>query len=273
MVGAAGSSNQIVFSSISNAQAHGSASKVPWVPEHAAGVRGSSDAFYYRGYTSKRPLRVLIVGDSVAQTLGRGLELWAQHTGKAQVWNNATYYCSLARFALRIPAIGDPAPQPKQCDSWGTRWPQELRQFNPDVTIVLYTVWEMVLRKPPGAKDFIGPRTALYDDWQLGEYEKAVDTLTARGGKVVWLTAPCLRGSSAVGVSNYAYLNEHQIGAIARRRAASVRVVDLDREVCPGGKFRESYGNVEHARPDGAHFSDAGAEAVGDWLFSKILAR
>jgi hypothetical protein len=32
------------------------------------------------------------------------------------------------------------------------------------------------------------------------------------------------------------------------------------------------YRNVPNARPDGAHFSDAGAEAVADWLMNKILA-
>jgi lysophospholipase L1-like esterase len=33
-----------------------------------------------------------------------------------------------------------------------------------------------------------------------------------------------------------------------------------------------SYGNVAMARPDGAHFSDAGAEAVADWLMKQVLA-
>src|SRR3954471_3191563 len=52
----------------------------------------------YRRFNEHRPLRVLVVGDSVGQTLGRGLELWAATTGRATVENDATYFCSLGRL-------------------------------------------------------------------------------------------------------------------------------------------------------------------------------
>ncbi len=48
-------------------------------------------------------------------------------------------------------------------------------------------------------------------------------------------------------------------------------MIDLYGQLCPGGHFDASYGNVADARPDGAHFSDQGAEAVAGWLMNKIL--
>src|SRR4029077_2423574 len=49
----------------------------------------------HRPPTPGRPLRLLLVGDSVGQTLGRGLELWAYTTGRAQVENDAIPTCGL----------------------------------------------------------------------------------------------------------------------------------------------------------------------------------
>jgi hypothetical protein len=123
---------------------------------------------------------------------------------------------------------------------------------------------------------YVDPGVPAYDDWQLSEYEKAADVLSAGGGKVVWLTAPCLAAKGPLNDNVHAnelfeYLNAHQIGAVAEARPDDVRVVDLNGEVCPGGRFRESYADVARARPDGAHFSDAGAEAIATWMMKQIL--
>jgi hypothetical protein len=232
--------------------------------------------YYHRPLTSDRPLRVLVVGDSVGQTLGRGIELWGLHTHEGIVWNDAHYYCSLGRFAPRIAGIGIAGPQGGVCDAWGTRWPDELKRFDPDVTILLYTIWELIPRKPPGATDFLKPGNPQLDAWQLSEYQKAADTLSAQGGKVVWLTVPCIHttgpfASNALDNREIKYENSHQIAAVARMRPNAVRVIDLNKELCPGGQFQSSFDGVQDARPDGAHFSDPGAEAVADWLMKRIM--
>ena len=136
----------------------------------------------HRPFTPDRPIRVMVVGDSVGQTFGRGLELWGLHTGRAQVWNDAHFYCALGRFAPSTYGTGV-EHQGETCDSWGTRWPQEITAFDPDVVVVLYTFWEMVGRKPDGVHDFVSPGDPAYDAWQLSEYTTAVDTLSARGQK------------------------------------------------------------------------------------------
>jgi peptidoglycan/LPS O-acetylase OafA/YrhL len=243
-------------------------------PAKKTSTTAAPQTLLHRPYDGKRPLRVLIVGDSVGQTFGRGVELWGMQTGAAQVWNDAHFYCSLARFAPRIVGIGRTGPQAPICDDWDQRWTSEVAQFDPDVTIVLYTIWEMVARKPPGAHDWENPGNPQYDSWQLSEYEHAADVLSARGGTVDWLEVPCLRTSppGSQGDQQIHYENSHQIDGVAKARPKSVRVIDFYDQLCPGGKFSQSYGPVTDARPDGAHFSDPGAEAVANWLMNKILA-
>jgi hypothetical protein len=251
-------------------------------PRPRSDAQADPMALLHRPYDGKRPLRVLVVGDSVGMTLGRGVELWSIGTKRAQVWNDAHLYCALARFAPLLEFGTTNHSQVPICNNWGQRWPAEIQSFDPDVTIVLYTVWETIERKPPGAHGWEVPGNPQYDNWQLSEYEHAADVLSARGGTVVWLNAPCVRvsgppafnptGISDVGNRAFDYLDTHQLTALAKARPKSVRLVDLRAELCPGGKFRESYRSVAHARPDGVHFSDPGAEAVANWLMNKILA-
>jgi hypothetical protein len=137
---------------------------------------------------------------------------------------------------------------------------------------VLYTFWEMVARKPPGVPNFVIPGDKAYDDWQLGEYLTAADTLSARGAKVVWLTMPCHEGDQPANTKIIRHLNDYQIARVARQRPNTVRVVDLHHKLCPDDQFHMSFGNVAMARPDGAHFSDQGAEAVAGWLMKRVLA-
>jgi peptidoglycan/LPS O-acetylase OafA/YrhL len=236
-----------------------------------ASTTTTSVPLLHRPITSPRPIRVLVVGDSVGQTFGRGMELWGIHTGRAQVWNDAHYYCALGRYAPRAFGVGVDR-QSAICDSWGERWPQELQKFDPDVVVMLYTFWEMVFRQPPGTNELLAPGDKRYDDWQLGEYLKAVDTASARGAKVVWLTIPCRKDDTPDMQRITEHLDDVQLVRVARARPQTVRLVNLHDELCPNDQFRMSYGNVAVARPDGAHFSDAGGEAVANWVMQQILA-
>jgi hypothetical protein len=195
------------------------------------------------------------------------------HTGKAQVWNDAQYYCSLGRYAPRVYGMGDAGSDESSaaCDSWGERWPQAVQQFDPDVVVVLYTFWEMVARKPPGADNYLVPGDPDLDRWQLDEYTTAVDLLSARGAKIVWLTIPCSQRDQREHLDLVEHLNDVQLQRLALRRSQQVRLVDLYAKLCPNDQFQMSFGPVTQARPDGAHFSDEGAEAVGDWLMQRIL--
>jgi hypothetical protein len=65
-------------------------------------------------------------------------------------------------------------------------------------------------------------------------------------------------------------VNTFLVRGIAKARPDVVRVVDLDAEICAGGRFHANYAGVTDFRPDGAHFSDEGAQAVARWLMHEI---
>ena len=74
---------------------------------------------FHRALARPRPLRVLVVGDSVGESFARGLTRWAQQTGKATVLDESREWCSLGRYLPRN-AFG-PQTAAAGCDDWGTR--------------------------------------------------------------------------------------------------------------------------------------------------------
>jgi hypothetical protein len=197
------------------------------------------------------------------------VQLWARQHGDARVENLGHIYCPLGRD---LPAIEGMAETSTAACDWTASWSSAIRWFDPDVTILLFTVWEGAPRKLPGASDFTNPGHPALDAWQLSEYQAAADTLGARGGQIVWLTAPCDKNVPVDKKNGLWYVDERTIPRLAASRP-SVHVLDLDAQLCPGGKYQSDFGGVHDARPDGAHFSDAGALAAANWFMPIVLGQ
>lgn len=224
----------------------------------------------YRVPSPKRPLRILVVGDSVGLTLGRGIEEWAHNTGAATVDNLGHIYCPLGREAPYAAGYAV-VTSPQACD-WTTTWQHAVQTFNPDVTILLFTIWEAAPRQVPGTPGWSHPGEPALDAWQLSEYEAAADTLSARGGQVVWMTPPCAATAAVSKQDGMWYVDERTIPRLAAARRA-VHVLDLNSKICPQGKYESTIDGVANARPDGTHFSDAGALAVANWAMPIVLGQ
>ena len=221
----------------------------------------------HRRISGNRPLRILIAGDSVGATFARGMRAWAVANGNAEVFDSSRMWCALGR-KLPISHGLDVAPPGSGCDGWGTRWPEEIRQFDPDVVFVYFSIWEMAPRQLPGSKDLVQPGFPALDAWQLSEYQAAADILSARGAPVVWFTIPCENAPIETGTPLW-QVNRRTVPKLAASRPA-VHVVDLDHELCHNGPSND-YAGVHNARPDGAHLSDAGALAVAKWVMPIVL--
>jgi hypothetical protein len=221
----------------------------------------------HRHFAGNRPLRILVVGDSVGVTFARGMRLWALAHGNAQVLDASRMWCPLGRKLPMSHGIGIQLPG-SGCDDWGTRWANDVQRFDPDVVFVNYSVWEVAPRQLPGHADLVQPGTPQLDAWQLSEYQAAADVLSKRGAPVVWFTIPCENEPILHG-SPLWYVNRRTIPALAASRRA-VHVVDLDHELCARGPSHD-YAGVHDARPDGTHFSDAGAVAVAKWVMPIVL--
>ena len=206
--------------------------------------------------------RVMVVGDSVAQTLGRGLERWGPAHG-FEVLNAARLWCPIARGGRIAASFGK---QADTCADWPTRWPALAADFHPDVVVVLTTIWDSSHRqRDEWGPHYLGPGDARFDSFIATEWSEAVRVLRATGARVVWLAPPCARDhQSNLGLQ---YGNDHFLVAAV---TAGAIPIDLAHRVCPEGVFRDSTPDHEDTRPDGLHFSDSGADEIARWLGPQV---
>ena len=213
------------------------------------------------------PLRILVVGDSVGETMGGGLERWGARTGAAFVLNRALGWCAIGRGGVAL-FSGRAVDQEGGCSDW-SRWGVE--GFQPDVVVVLSTIWEIVPRSLPRWDGVRRIGEPAYDRWLTSEYVAASSYFFSHGARVVWLTAPCTKSNDAEEVGAIARLNQMITTLPGAVGSGRLRVIDLFSHVCPAGRFMQRLGNVDTARPDGLHFSAAGADWLADWLGPELV--
>lgn len=224
---------------------------MPRVPSPAAATSSTA--------APRAPQRVMIVGDSVALTLGRGLERWGSAHGVA-VWNLGRPTCGIPRAEVHV---GFEAVKSETCEAWPRLWAAAVEGFRPDVVVVLSPIWDAM---PHRAEEWDHMREIgdpVYDEWLLGEYADAADVLGARGARVVWLDVPC-------GEERELQEAGTRLNRVIERLAAQrpdVGLVSLRRLLChPSPRFADT------RDVDGFHFSDQGADVMATWLMPKLAA-
>jgi hypothetical protein len=216
--------------------------------------------------------RVAVLGDSVADDVAEGLEMWAARTGQADVLNLAIRGCGLAVGAWPE-GIGR---RPLVCDRWRERAQLQLTPFDPQVIVVVTAVWELNDREKP---EWGGPRALgdpLFDAWLVEELESTAHFFEAFGAPVVWLTAPCIRKMAggtegAFDPARVTHLNEKILPAVAAASPQVAEVIDLYEAVCPGGRFTTRIYGIQPFRRGGVHFTERGQQWVGEWLGPQIV--
>ena len=208
--------------------------------------------------------RIMIVGDSVALTMGRGLERWGLGHG-VQVLNLGRPFCPIARGGRVAASFGNAVDG---CGDWATTWAVQEAAFRPDVVVVLTTVWDVSERqRDQWGPDYLGPGDPRFDRYVREEWTTAVGVLGATGARVEWLRPPCTPPYEYDQELRYA--NRHDLDAV---RAAGAHVVDLFGFMCADGEYHDAVNGVAPMRPDGLHFSDAGADVVANWLGPIVTA-
>jgi peptidoglycan/LPS O-acetylase OafA/YrhL len=229
-------------------------------PSASASSSSSSSAT-----TTPRVKRVLVVGDSVALTLGRGIERWGAQHG-VLVWNAGALGCALVDGALVRSYTGVENRPPDSCHREQS-WPKAIDEFRPDVVVVLYGTWDVFDVSYDRGHTWTWAGKPDFDARYRALVTGAVSTLAARGARVLWLAPPCVGPHPGDTDGGAAWYDPHRIdalGADARQVAAvnhmtvSATAHDLG---CPVN-YRE--------RPDGDHYSDPGADVVAAALGPQI---
>jgi peptidoglycan/LPS O-acetylase OafA/YrhL len=217
-----------------------------------------------------RPARLGFFGDSTALMTAWGVGTWAGSSQQVVVAGGvASLGCSLAREGVLLNGFSEAEPVKPSCASWPTTWPAEMRDKAIDVAVVQVGPWDVTDRELEGDTAWRKPGDPAYDAELSAEVGAAMDSLSANGGRVVWLTSPVvdLHGHPSSDPARIGRLN-----TIIRSEAAmrdGVRVVDL------AGYLRSLPGGEMDARlrPDGVHFTrETATEVATQWLGAQIVA-
>ena len=229
------------------------------------------------------PVKVLLVGDSLAGSLGVGL---AQESApyNVQVVNEGSPACSLS-MQSEIHVLFYTVPPNPPCDVGGDpnslfdTWRSWVDAYNPDVVIYLGR-GETFDQEVGGQWQNLGQPG--FDEYVTNRFRQAVAVLGSKGASVVLMTTPFYdSGVSPSGTPwpedapARATLDNATIRAVASTTTpgtdgSRVFVFDLNALVSPDGKFSPTVGQVNVRCNDGVHFTRSGGIFVGEQLAPEL---
>ncbi len=225
-----------------------------------------------------RPLRVLVVGDSLAGTLEVGLAR-AAPAAHVQLAQAAQGGCSVAIAWNQAWAstVATPSPPTYPCQSraqLSSYWLAALKQDRPDVVIYASHMDTIDQDVSPGSDETISVADPAFAAQLTEAIEEAVDVLSSTGAKVILAnSAPTL--TNLVGNQNDAPANlAAYLGVIdeaAARSGGRAIVFDLARALGGPGNppsfTLSSPSGVQWRCSDGIHISPNGGVLVAPSLF------
>ncbi len=236
------------------------------------------------------PVRILMVGDSTALTLGWSLnERSIASKFDYTFVDQGSVGCGVV-FGPMIRVLGADYPVEVRCNGaptvpgaplaslpWPVRWPMAMDQVHPNVVVLLAGRWEDVDREYDGTwTNILDARFAAYVKQEL---ELASRLVTDTGANMVFMTGVCTNeGLQPDGQpwpeddpARLAVYNR-LVRQVAAEHPVTDSVVDLDAVVCPGGHYKTTYRGVTIRNADGVHFLTTSASALAAAIMPPIVA-
>ncbi len=217
--------------------------------------------------------RMLLLGDSVAATLGDALQAEAATHGVAL----SVHTRPGCGMTTEIPLLDDGSQVPwgEACASNTVEYQSNaVRDIRPNAVLWLST-WETANALANGVPVRFGTRAG--DEALLREFEAARDRISKDGAKLVLVTVPRAADTSERNPlgegapSQYPHLN-HVLRQFAKRHPDDVAVADLASLVCPKkGSCPATVGGVVLRPRDGNHFEGDGPAWVAPRLYTEVL--
>jgi hypothetical protein len=202
------------------------------------------------------PEKVLVVGDSLAYSLGLGLMDNEQHYG-VEVANAGILGCAFTTTG-ELDAGGEWQPQSAGCPTALEQWSRNASELGARAVVVELGYRDQFDWKINGKVVHLGERA--FDDQVESAIDRYVSVLGQDGRKVVFLSIPYTSpppssdGSPSPAASPARYRLINQMIQHAARGHSNVTVVDLDKKVSPGGHYQAKV-DGQVCRFDGIHFS------------------
>ena len=213
--------------------------------------------------------RVLMLGDSVAFTLGDALAADAAQQG-VTLKAIGRLGCGMTT-GITLNADGTRVAWSPACASDTVAFEQRtMDEVNPD-TVMWLSTWELSDYEVDGQRLRFG--TPAFDTWLLGEMEATRQRVAAHGARLAMVTVPPIAENTLTDASPAQAKRTEHLNALFRKFAKEhpddVTVVDLAKIVCPGGAPCPVTVDGVVLRPeDGIHYKADGAA----WVSPKLLA-
>ena len=234
-------------------------------PNHATGI--------YSGPSVK----LLLVGDSIAATMGIGLSAY-EGRYDIRLFNEGIIGCGVTEGS-EYQLQGVDTPMASQCngsrqsEQWPQIWAHQIKTLHPNVVMILAGRWEVTNRTYLGRwTNILQPSYAEYVQRQL---RYAVQVAGSGGAKVMLLTAPCYSTGEQPDGQPWPEDSPKRLArynAIVREVAAAstnTTLVNFNTMACPSGQYQTYVDGVD-ARYDGVHFTIGGGVAFEPELFPTV---
>jgi hypothetical protein len=255
----------------SHARESGSRSASSMAPNDAALPAALHAALARTGAFSSAPVRLLVLGDSLAITLSVGLAQGSEQAYGVEVIDQGVFGCDLDTVPAY--AAGSLTTPFTTCRHAASLWADEIAKEHPDAVLVLLGRWSLTDRVVGGQRVHIGQPAE--DARLLAQYTAALRSLTNDGVPVELLNVPCF--GSPITAPDGSIWPEDQpqrvtalnriLSRAARAVGPKVTVVDLFGLLCPKGQFHSVMHGVTVRWADGIHITPAG----GHWLQRDLL--
>ena len=217
------------------------------------------------------PIRFLLVGDSVALTMGMGLGVDVAQRYDVDFLDEGALGCDLDSVPVNL--SGAVVPPTPGCLDWWSTWSTWESEFHPDVVGILVGRWEVSDHLDNGQWVHVGDPG--WDAHLAAELNTAIDIFAAGGSKVVLFTMPYV--SPLQEAANGTPFSENDpararafnavLAGVARHRHGVATLVDVNHMLDPSGHFQAAVDGIPARLADGIHISVPG----GEWLQPRIL--
>jgi hypothetical protein len=229
---------------------------------------------------TRPPIRVMVLGESVALLLDPGLSDVARESN-VSVWNKAAVGCGFLDVVVWHDAQGVPSKkEAEKCTAWHQAWEQDVAAYKPDIVVMAFGVWDSEDLETSAGKLLAG--TPEWNAYVLDGLQKRLDMFSAQGAKMMLTTFPYVEPGLWDIVPNSKEMIQDSarhmdaLNAVYRSFAAAhpgqVILADLNSFACPEGKYTDLYVDGVRMREDGVHFTTAGSYVVARWLVPQIVA-
>jgi hypothetical protein len=203
------------------------------------------------------PKKVLLVGDSLAYTLGVGMMQDEERYG-VEIVNDAILGCAFTTSG-ELDINGTWQEEDVGCPTALQRWAYDARTLHAGAVVVELGYRDLFDRRLGGTETHLGePSFDAYIQRQIDQY---VSVFSQNGVKVLFLSVPWSNppaesdGSLSVAASPARHAEINRLLQVAASRyPGQVGMVDIDKVISPSGHYQETV-NGQGCRFDGIHFT------------------